>query len=593
LAKSDDVVYDAGSQDEPAQDVQAQVESQKEKQYGVIPGVFVPTTLTILGVIMFLRVGWVVGNAGLLGAWGIIFISFFITACTALSMSSFVTNTRVGAGGAFSIISQALGLEVGGAIGIPLYLSQSIAVAMYIFGFRAGWQWIFPDHPGILVDIGAFATMVIITAVSTSFAFRVQYFILLVVAASLVSVFATTFLYPLNNPIHWWGTFSGSPENDFQEISFWAVFAVFFPAATGIMAGANLSGELKAPRKSIPVGTMAAIGLTFVIYISLAYWMSRAATSQELVENYTVMIDKALWGPAVLAGLLAATFSSALATFVGAPRILQALGSHSIVPLGGWLARRTKKGEPLNAIATTSVLVVAAIMLRDLNILAPLITMTFLITYSMINLVVLVENKLQLISFRPTIKLPYFIPLIGFLGSTAAMFIINATFAFVALTLIFIIYSILMKHQLKSPFSDVRSGLFTAFAEWCAKQITMLNNSAERAWKPNILLPIDDITQLQNVFRIVEHIVKPTGSVKLLGMCSPDEAKVFKQQLEDESSAYIERGLFATSTVVEEKTFSSAVVKGLQALSSSFFKPNILCLRLPRIKSCTSNFGIF
>jgi amino acid transporter len=122
----------------PLQDQVKEKEQVQSKAFGTFSGVFAPTLLTILGVIMFLREGWVVGNAGLLGAWLIILIAFGITGFTGLSLSSITTNIRIGAGGAFSIISQSLGLEVGGSIGVPLYLSQALAVSMYIFGFRAG-----------------------------------------------------------------------------------------------------------------------------------------------------------------------------------------------------------------------------------------------------------------------------------------------------------------------------------------------------------------------------------------------------------------------------------------------------------------------
>ena len=121
------------------------------KKFGTFGGVFTPTLLTIIGVIMYLRLGWVVGNAGLLGAWLIIIISFLITLTTALSMSSITTNIKIGAGGAYAIISQSLGLEVGGSLGIPRYVSQGLAVTMYIFGFREGWLSIFPTHPTFIV----------------------------------------------------------------------------------------------------------------------------------------------------------------------------------------------------------------------------------------------------------------------------------------------------------------------------------------------------------------------------------------------------------------------------------------------------------
>ncbi|NNE75965.1 MAG: Na-K-Cl cotransporter, partial [Pricia sp.] len=261
-----------------------QTQESKLKKFGTLGGVFTPTLLTILGVIMYLRMGWVVGNAGLLGAWFIIIISFAITLCTALSMSAITTNIRIGAGGAYAIISQALGLEVGGSLGIPRYISQGLAVTMYIFGFREGWLGIFPGHDPFLIDIIAFGVLFAIAYISADLAIKTQFFIMGVIILSLVSIVMAAYdgsMYQPTEEALRWGTFKGSPENGFSGSSFWIVFAVFFPAATGIMAGANMSGELKNPKKSIPLGTLWAIGVSFVIYMVLAYWLARSASEQE------------------------------------------------------------------------------------------------------------------------------------------------------------------------------------------------------------------------------------------------------------------------------------------------------------------------
>ncbi|NNG09258.1 MAG: Na-K-Cl cotransporter, partial [Arenibacter sp.] len=304
------------------------------KKFGTFAGVFTPTLLTILGVIMYLRMGWVVGNAGLLGAWLIIIISFLITLTTALSMSAITTNIRIGAGGAYAIISQALGLEVGGSLGIPRYVSQGLAVTMYIFGFREGWLEIFPGHNAFLVDIIVFAVLITIAYISADLAIKTQFFIMLVIILSLVSIvmaaYSGSMAIPTEDAIRW-GTFEGATNGDPGGIGFWVVFAVFFPASTGIMAGANMSGELKDPRKSIPTGTLWAIGVSFVIYMTLAFWLARSATENELINNYYIMIERAYFGPLVIAGILGATFSSALASMVGSSRILFAMGEHNVL----------------------------------------------------------------------------------------------------------------------------------------------------------------------------------------------------------------------------------------------------------------------
>jgi amino acid transporter len=581
-----------GQEAETPKDVQRQVEEHEADQprkFGTFAGVFTPTLLTILGVIMFLREGWVVGNAGLGGAFLIIILSFAITAATGLSMSTFVTNIRVGPGGAFSMISQSLGLEAGGAIGAPLYVSQALAVVMYIFGFRAGYLWAMevwglPALPEIAIDLLIFAAIFGITFISTGFAFKVQYVILAIIIGALLSIGIAAVQGPMDNPIVWWGDFRGSPENNFAGVSFWAVFAVFFPASTGIMAGANMSGDLKNPRRAIPVGTMSAIALSLLIYLALAYWLIRTASTAELTGNYTIMIDRAFWGPAVLAGLLAATFSSALASFVGAPRILEALGSHSIVPGSAWFARRTARGEPRNATLFTAVIVLAGIMLRELNAIAPLVAMIFLLTYATINLVVAVEQSLRLISFRPLLHVPKSVPLAGLAGCLFAMFIINPVFSLVAVSVVVVLYYILMKRRLTAPTGDVRSGLFTALAEWAAKQVKLSQGTAERAWKPNILLPVEDPSRLRGAFDLVEQVAYPMGSVKLLGIAPKERIEELETSLISAQEAYMEGGVFSSSTVMEGKSFPEDVCMGMQALAGSFFRPNLLFLELPKDK---------
>lgn len=569
---------------EVADTLQEQVEEQAapgRKKFGTFAGVFTPTLLTILGVIMFLREGWVVGNAGLLGAWIIILLAFTITAFTGLSMSSITTNIRIGAGGAFSMISQSLGLEVGGSIGIPLYLSQALAVVMYIFGFRGGWNYIFPNHPPIVVDLVTFVLLFSIAFISANLAFRVQYVIMAIIVISLLSILASVFTGVMDQPITWWGEFPGAPENNFPGTDFWAVFAVFFPAATGIMAGANLSGELENPRRSIPVGTMSAIGLSLVIYMLLAYWLARVATMEELASNYTIMVERAFWGPAILAGLLGATFSSGLSSLVGAPRILQALGEHDIMPGSGWFARRTAAGEPRNAMWVTGAIVLGALFLRDLNAVAPLITMFFLITYTMINAVVFIEQSMGLVSFRPLFKVPRIVSLVGAAGCMFAMFIVNPTFSLAAMAIVIFFYAFLLRRQLRAPFQDVRSGLFVSLAEWAAKRVTDLPSMQERAWKPNLLVPVEDPGEVRGTFRFIHNITYPKGSVKLVGLADGREAEDLATRLPLLTQAFREEGVFSTWALINSDSFGTGVLASMEALSGAFFRPNVVLLNLP------------
>ncbi len=438
----------------------------------------------------------------------------------------------------------------------------------------------FPDHPALVVDMVTFALIMGISFVSAGLAFRVQYAILAVIVASLIAIVIPVFQNALTEPINWFGSFPGSPEDGFQGTGFWYVFAVFFPATTGIMAGANMSGELKNPKRSIPVGTLGAIGLSLVIYVGVAYLLARMASPEELTANYTILVDKAFWGPAVLAGILGATFSSGLASFVGAPRILQALGSHRILPMGPWLSERTESGEPRNALIITGVIVFFGLLLRDLNAIAPLITMFFLITYLMINAVVLMEQSLSLISFRPEFRVPTFVPFLGFTGCLFAMFIVNPVFSLVAISFVTVVYVFLLRASLNAPFGDMRSGLFVAMAEWAGGIINRMPSSQERAWKPNLLVPVESPGELLGSYRTILDVASPKGSVKVFAISSRMPQSHLNARIPYLSRSFEEDGISARSAVIESNSYRDGVRTVIQTMKGITFQPNILFLTL-------------
>ena len=562
-------------------------------KFGTFQGVFTPTLLTILGVIMFIRAPWVVGNAGVLGAIGIISLATAITFFTALSMSSIVTNIRIKAGGAFSIISQSLGIEAGGAIGIPLYIAQALAVAMYVFGFREGWQWIYPDHPSIVIDLLTFLLIFIIANISTDFAFKIQYLILAIIALSLISMGLGFINNPINTDIQLFGNYEGSIENNFSGSNFWIVFAVYFPAVTGIMAGANMSGDLKEPRNSIPMGTLVAVGLSYVIYIGIVVLAAFIATPKELLENYNILIDKSFFAPLVVAGLLGATFSSALSSLVGAPRILQALGQNHILVYNEKLAKTDDRGEPKFSFYFTCIVILFSLLMRDLNAIAPILTMFFLITYAMINMVVLIEQGLGQISFRPTLKVPMIIPLLGAIGCFFVMFIINSTVGLIAICLVVAMYVYLTQRiNLDNREGDTRSGMFNSLAEWSAKVVSRLPEANERSWQPNLLVPAQDVNDIVRSYRTIYNLARPKGSVKILGFLTGKTGVKMKKRLPDLCAYFREQNISANSAVIECKDYQASVLNSIQSLKASFFTPNVLFLSLTEFREDDGNVAI-
>lgn len=552
----------------------------KGKKFGTFNGVFTPTMLTVLGAILFLRTGWIVGNAGLGGALLIIALASTITVTTGLSISSIATNIRVRAGGAFSIIAQSLGLEVSGSVSVPFYFAQAIAVAFYVFAFTEGWQRIFPNHPQIIVVFGCFFVAYTLAFISASLAVRTQFFIFGVLIIALISMFLGAFQISIGS--FETAGFTEQPQfiGTFRDGNFWNLFAIFFPAVTGVLAGVNMSGDLKNARRSIPLGTMAAVILSTLIYLAVAYWFSRVATPQELMNNQLVAVDKSFFGLAVLIGILAATFSSALTSLVGAPRLLQAIAEHDIIPRGGNLAK-TVKGEPRNAMILTGIIGFAAIIFGlltgGLDAIAPLMTMFFLITYSVLNAVVIFESLLGLVSFRPKLRVPILVPIIGLFGCIFAMFLIAPAFSLVAIVVIILLYIYLGQRHLEAPWSDIRSGLLVRLAEWSAKIASSLPTEQERAWKPDLLFPTRSNNELLGSYRFLKALAYPRGSVRVIGLYDKGEEQML-DGVDDVIARFNKSKIFSRVARIESRDYEESLRLAMDLLHEDFFRPNGLFL---------------
>ncbi len=335
----------------------------QEGKLGTFGGVYTPSILTILGVIMYLRFGWVVGNVGLLGTMLIVTLSTSITFLTGLSISAIATDRVVKGGGAYYMISRSLGIEVGGAVGIPLFIAQTLSIALYIIGFAESVVQTFPTFPILDEKILALVTTVLVAAValkSASFAIRAQFFIMAAIALSLVSFI---FGHPITE------TTLGMSNTPAETEDFWRVFAVFFPAVTGIMAGVGMSGDLRSPTRSIPVGTLAAVGTGYLIYMVMPIMFAYRADAATLIADLLVMQSMSFWGGAILLGVWGATLSSALGSILGAPRVLQALARDKVLP--PWLSFLGKGNgaddEPRLGTIFTLIIALVAVFFGQLN----------------------------------------------------------------------------------------------------------------------------------------------------------------------------------------------------------------------------------
>ena len=304
------------------------VATDAQKRFGTFLGVFTPSILTILGVIMYQRLGWVVGQVGYLGAIGVVVLAHVISVTTGLSVASIATNHTVRTGGNYYIISRSLGLSVGGAIGLALYAALALGVSLYLIGFAEAFIAATgysptqdPANDIRLIGSVACLFLAVLTLWSTEIAVRSQLFVLVAIAVSLVAIF-----FGSGVPAE-----AAATAPEVPVVPFAAVFAVFFPAVTGFTAGVGMSGDLRDPKRAIPLGTMAAIGTGLMIYLALVWLLASRVPAEVLRADYNVLRRMAIDPRFVTVGVFAATLSSALGSMLGAPRTLQALALDGIV----------------------------------------------------------------------------------------------------------------------------------------------------------------------------------------------------------------------------------------------------------------------
>ncbi|MDW7681944.1 MAG: amino acid permease, partial [bacterium] len=329
---------------------------------------------------------------------------------------------------------------------------------------------------------------------------------------------------------------------------------------------------------AIPLGTMSSVFITMVVYLVIAYLCSRIGQSEDLRTNQMFLVDNALWGPAVIAGIMGATLSSALGSLLGAPRILQALAEQKTVPFHKFLALKTKANEPRNAIIFTGMVVLVCLILGNLNFLAGLITMFFLITYGMLNLVVFIQQGMKIISFRPTFKIPRFAPLIGAIGCILIMFLINPIFSVIAIVIIVTIYFRLAKKELDTPWGDIRGGLFLVLAER-ASRLSAQFPKHQITWKPDLLLPIENPEVWAGPLLFIRNITYPAGSIFSFTVKN-ENVQQTEESLKSLLRPIRDQGILVNSVVLEDENFLHGAKLVIQMLKGGAFRPNILFLTL-------------
>ena len=422
---------------------------------GTFAGVFTPSVLTILGIILFMRLGYVVGSAGLTRALLIIALANIISVLTTFSLSAIATNFKVKGGGDYYLISRTLGVEFGGAIGIVLFLAQSVSIAFYTIGFGEVISGMFfGTVPNLAQIVAACAVsfLFIFAWLGADWATRFQYVVMAILVAALVSFFAGG-IVEWDNAVLQTNLITPSSPADF-----WIIFAIFFPAVTGFTQGVSMSGDLKDPGKSLPLGTFMAVGLSVIIYFGAAVVLAATVPQEVLAGDYGAMKRVAFTGFLIDAGVIAATLSSAMASFMGAPRILQSMAGDKIFPfLVPFAKGYGPAGNPRRGVLLSAGIAFATISLGKLNIIAPVVSMFFLISYGLFNYATFFEARSASPSFRPRFRWYNLrLSLVGACACFIVMFAIDKTAGAVALAVLFAIYQYLKRTRGIERWADSR-----------------------------------------------------------------------------------------------------------------------------------------
>jgi potassium/chloride transporter 4/5/6 len=479
--------------------------------FGTFFGVYLPGILSMFGVVIYLRFGWIIGSLGLFPTLCVVALSCLIVFLTVLSISSVATNMNVGAGGSYYMISRSLGIEIGTAVGVPLFIAQALAVSFCTVGFAESIQPFFPLVPLSYLGVVTLVLLMFLVYSSASIALKTQLIIFLIILGSFASLFLGKSIV-LENVSTTFEAFKGP--------SFWAGFALFFPAATGVESGVSMSGNLRSPRRSLPLGTIGVLLTGLVVYMAIPLFMWTHAPRELLISDALIFQHIAKFQSLIIAGIWAATLSSILSGLLAAPRTLQALAQDGVLP--NFLAKEWGKNkEPRIATLCCFVIALTGVLFGSIDKIAPLLTMFYLVAYATLNLATGLEDLQGNPSWRPTFKVHWTVSLSGVFLCMLAMFMIDAGATFLALFFVVALFIFMRKRNLTKRWEDIWHGMLVFLSRFAIYKLAA-NAHCPRSWRPNFLVLSDSPMQISKLIQVSSAISKGKGFLTLASVFPPN-----------------------------------------------------------------------
>ncbi|XP_017090303.1 solute carrier family 12 member 4 isoform X8 [Drosophila bipectinata] len=614
---------------------------------GTLIGVFLPCIQNIFGVILFIRLTWVVGTAGAVCGFLIVLTCCCVTMLTAISMSAIATNGVVPAGGSYFMISRSLGPEFGGAVGMLFYTGTTLAAAMYIVGaveivltYMAPWASIFGDFTkdaeAMYNNFRVYGTILLIfmgliVFVGVKFVNKFATVALACVILSIIAVYVGIFdnihgnekLYmcvlgnrllkdiPLDNctkgdpfmvdiycpggkcddyylannvtrvkgikglssgvfydnifpsflekgqfisygknPTDIENTSGQSYNQIMADIttSFTLLIGIFFPSVTGIMAGSNRSGDLADAQKSIPIGTICAILTTSTVYLSSVMFFAGTVDNLLLRDKFgqsiggKLVVANIAWPNqwVILIGSFLSTLGAGLQSLTGAPRLLQAIARDEIIPFLAPFAKSSSRGEPTRALLLTIVICQCGILLGNVDLLAPLLSMFFLMCYGFVNLACAVQTLLRTPNWRPRFKFYHWsLSLIGLTLCISVMIMTSWYFALIAMGMAIIIYKYIEYRGAEKEWGDGIRGMALTAARYSLLRLEE-GPPHTKNWRPQILVlsKLNDnlLPKYRKIFSFATQLKAGKGLTICVSVIKGDHTKIANKAVDAKST---------------------------------------------------------
>ncbi|XP_017477312.1 PREDICTED: solute carrier family 12 member 2-like isoform X2 [Rhagoletis zephyria] len=596
-------------------------------KFGWIKGVLIRCLLNIWGVMLFLRLSWVVGQAGIIEGFILILTTTVVTCVTSLSMSAISTNGVIKGGGTYYMISRSLGPEFGGSIGLIFSLANAVACAMYVVGFCESMLDLLNSFGLSIIDGGTqdvriigcitISLLLIIVVVGMEWEAKAQIGLLIILLVAIGDFIIGSLIGPkselekaegfigYNFTIFKENLFADYRKEEGVQHDFFSVIAIFFPAATGILAGANISGDLKDPQKSIPKGTLIAILISTATYL-LMVLICGATVARDANGNVADLINGSYaflnctpgecnyglqnsfqvielvsaFGPLIYAGCFAAAISSALASLVSAPKVFQALCKDELYPKIVWFAKGYgKNNEPVRGYVLTFIIAVAFILIGELNLIAPLISNFFLAAYTLINFSTFHASLAKPVGWRPTFKYyNMWLSLVGSVLCVAVMFLISWATALITFVAVLALYLIVAYRK-----PDVNWGSTTQAQTYknALMSVQQLNNVEEHVknYRPQILV-LSGLPNTRPVLVDFAYMLTKNLSLLVCGhVLRGTSSQRYRNYLQDRATTWFRKhGVKGFYALVDGEDFESGTRALMQASGIGKLKPNILLM---------------